>query len=236
MRPDLVESFAAEGALPAIADLLENGAAADDGLLAPFPATTGTSLPTLLTGAWPAEHGIVGDRFFRTGSPDFADFANWNDPGLIQADTLPQAAERAGKHVVSVGWEGISALDPAIERPGRRRADPYSQAGVVTNVDLLDQPANADGSASATTASICGRPMAGRRRRSRSARPRRPTSPSARSMRRDRIRTGTSRSTSTTQPTTLPRTTTAFWWRRTRMPPPVADLAAGRLGRRPGRR
>ena len=50
MRPDLVESFAAEGALPAMADLLENGAAADDGLLASFPATTGTNLPTLLSG------------------------------------------------------------------------------------------------------------------------------------------------------------------------------------------
>jgi predicted AlkP superfamily pyrophosphatase or phosphodiesterase len=51
MRPDLIESFATEGALPAMADLLENGAAADDGLLASFPATTGTNLPTLLSGA-----------------------------------------------------------------------------------------------------------------------------------------------------------------------------------------
>ena len=95
---------------------------ADGGLRAPFPATTGTSLATLLTGTWPAEHGVVGDRFFRTGSPDFADFATWADPGLIQADTLPQAAERAGKQVVSVGWEGVSGARSAAWRPGRRWA------------------------------------------------------------------------------------------------------------------
>jgi hypothetical protein len=144
MRPDLVEAFAAEGALPAIADMLETGAAAEGGLLGPFPATTGTSLPTLLTGTWSAEHGIVGDRFFRTGSPDFADYATWNDPGLIQADTLPQAAERAGKTVVSVGWEGISGLDPALAGPVVEGAEALSQAGVVTNVDLLAEPAAAE--------------------------------------------------------------------------------------------
>ena len=63
MRSDLVASFAAEGALPAMADLLAEGAVADGGLLAPFPATTGVDLATLLTGTWPAEHGVVGDRF-----------------------------------------------------------------------------------------------------------------------------------------------------------------------------
>jgi hypothetical protein len=144
MRPDLVESLAAEGALPAMAGLLAEGAVADGGLRASFPATTGVDLATLLTGTWPAEHGVVGDRFFRTGSPNFADFATWADPGLIQADTLPQAAERAGKQVVSVGWESVSALDPPIGGPVVAGPIPYSQSGVVTNIDLADQPANAE--------------------------------------------------------------------------------------------
>ena len=146
MRPDLVEAFAAEGALPAMADMLAEGAVADGGLLAPFPATTGTSTATLLTGTWPAEHGVVGDRFFRTGSPDFAEFATWADPGLIQADTLPQAAERAGKQVVSVGWESLSALDPPVGGPVVAGPVAYSQSGVVTNIDLAlaDEPANAE--------------------------------------------------------------------------------------------
>jgi predicted AlkP superfamily pyrophosphatase or phosphodiesterase len=117
MHPDLIDSFAAEGALPATADLMAEGAGADGGLRAPFPATTGADLATLLTGTWPAEHGVVGDRFFRTGSPDFAGFATWTDPGLIQVGTLPQAAERAGKQTVSVGWESVSALDPSIGGP-----------------------------------------------------------------------------------------------------------------------
>jgi 2',3'-cyclic-nucleotide 2'-phosphodiesterase (5'-nucleotidase family) len=144
MRPDLVESFAAEGALPAIAELMAEGAIADGGLRAPFPATAGVNQATLLTGTWPAEHGVVGDRFFRTGSPDFAEFATWTDPGLIQADTLPQVAERAGKQVVSVGWEGVSALDPPLGGPVVAAPVSYSQSGVVTNIALADQPATAD--------------------------------------------------------------------------------------------
>ncbi|HEX2281293.1 MAG TPA: alkaline phosphatase family protein, partial [Thermomicrobiales bacterium] len=144
MRPDLVEAFAAEGALPALADLRAAGAAADGGLLAPFPATPATSLATMLTGAWPAEHGVVGDRFFRTGTPDFADFATWTDPGLIQADTLPQAVERAGKQVVAIGWESVSALDLPLDGPVVAGPISYSQSGVVTTIDLEDQPASAE--------------------------------------------------------------------------------------------
>jgi 2',3'-cyclic-nucleotide 2'-phosphodiesterase (5'-nucleotidase family) len=144
MQSDLAASFAAEGALPALADMLAHGASGKDGLLPPFPATVGTDLATLLTGAWPAEHGVMADRFYRTGSPDFADWAAWTDPGLIQADTLPQAAERAGKQVVAVGWDGVAGLDPTLGGPVVGAAVPFSQAGVVTNVDLPDQPASAE--------------------------------------------------------------------------------------------
>jgi 2',3'-cyclic-nucleotide 2'-phosphodiesterase (5'-nucleotidase family) len=144
MRPDLVEAFAAEGALPAIADMTETGASGESGLIGPFPATMGTSLPTLLTGTWPAEHGIVGDRFFRTGSPNFADVADWDDAGLIQADTLPQAAERAGKTVVSVGMGGVSGLDQGLSGPVVGEAEALSQAGVVANFDVVEQTAEAE--------------------------------------------------------------------------------------------
>ncbi len=144
LRPDLVEAFVAEGALPAIADMMETGATAEGGLLDPFPATTGTSLPTLLTGTWPAEHGIVGDRFYRTGAPDFADVAIWDDAGLIQADTLPQAAERAGKTVVAVGWGGVAGLDPGLAGPVIGGAEALSQAGVVANYDVVEQTAVAE--------------------------------------------------------------------------------------------
>ena len=167
---DLVEAFAAEGALPALAAVMESGARTDGGLLAPFPALTGTSLPTLLTGTWPAEHGIVGERFYRTGSPDFAAWASWNDLGLIQADTLPQAAERAGKQVVAVGWDGLEGLDPALNGPVVGAPVPLSQAGVLVNFDLLPQPETAAASASVMDGSTCNRPAAGKVRRNPTAR------------------------------------------------------------------
>ena len=111
----------------------------------PFPATVGTNPATLLTGTWPAEHGIVADRFFRTGSPDFADFATWADRGSDPGrHVAPSQAERAGKQVVSVGWEGLSAPRPPLGGPVVAGPIPYSQAGVVTNIDLADQPANAE--------------------------------------------------------------------------------------------
>ena len=142
LEPDLVETFTGEGAMPAFSEMLERGTKGS--LRDAFPATIGTSLPTLLTGTWPAEHGVVGDRFYRTGSPEFADWARWDDPGLIQADTLPQAAARAGKSVVSIGWGGVLGLDPAIAGPVVGDAVPFSEAGLVTNRDLPDQPAVAE--------------------------------------------------------------------------------------------
>ncbi|MBA3449688.1 MAG: alkaline phosphatase family protein, partial [Chloroflexia bacterium] len=144
MRPDLVEAFAAEGALPAMASMVDSGETIDGGLVGPFPATTATSFPTLLTGTWPGEHGVVGDRFFRTGSPDFADFANAINPGLIQADTLPQAVERAGKTVVAVGWEGLSGLDPALDGPVVGGPVALSRASVVANYDLPERADNGE--------------------------------------------------------------------------------------------
>jgi 2',3'-cyclic-nucleotide 2'-phosphodiesterase (5'-nucleotidase family) len=142
MDHHLLDTFTAEGAVPALAAMQEDGAKGH--IVDAFPATTGTSLPTLLSGAWPAEHGVVGERFFRTGSPDFADWASWTDAGLVQADTLPQAAERAGKTVVSIGWQGVSGLDPAIAGPVVGDVIPFSEAGIITNTDLPDQPVTAE--------------------------------------------------------------------------------------------
>lgn len=130
MSPEAIDALAAEGALPALSDLLQG---AQGGLLSPFPTGTGTIQPTLLSGAWPAEHGVVGDVFYRTGSPDFAESANWSDPGLMQADTLPQAAERAGKSVVSIGWDGAAGFDPPLAGPVVGEAMPFSQAGLLTS-------------------------------------------------------------------------------------------------------
>ncbi|MDQ3226568.1 MAG: alkaline phosphatase family protein, partial [Chloroflexota bacterium] len=143
MRPDVVATFANDS-LPAIAAMMGDDASVGGELTGPFPGSSGTTLPTILTGTWPAEHGVVGDTFYRTGAPDFADFATSTDPGLIQADSLPQAAERAGKTVVAVNWEGVSGLDPGIAGPVVGEPVVMSQSGVLVNFDLTDQPSNAD--------------------------------------------------------------------------------------------
>lgn len=142
MDQDLIDAFTAEGALPAFSAMKEGGAAGN--LLAPFPATTGTILPTILTGAWPSEHGVVGDLFHRAGAEDFAEFARWDDAGIIQADTLPQAAERAGLQVAAVGWGGLLSLDPALNGPVVGEAVAYSRAGLLTTTALPNQPAAAE--------------------------------------------------------------------------------------------
>jgi 2',3'-cyclic-nucleotide 2'-phosphodiesterase (5'-nucleotidase family) len=70
-----------------------------------FPPNTGVGWYTLATGTWPGEHGSTNNTFHRTGE---ADFNNRTSLGasILQADTLQQAAERAGKKVASVEWVG----------------------------------------------------------------------------------------------------------------------------------
>src|SRR3712207_7446228 len=52
MRPDLVERYAAEGAMPAMAQLLREGVHGRNGVLPPMPTNTGAGWATLQTGAW----------------------------------------------------------------------------------------------------------------------------------------------------------------------------------------
>ena len=105
MRPDLMEQFAAEGAMPTYADLMAKGVRGDNGLTQAFPPNTGVGWYTLATGTYPGEHGSTNNTFYRTGE---ADFNNRTSLGasILQADTLQQAAERAGKKVASVEWVG----------------------------------------------------------------------------------------------------------------------------------
>lgn len=108
MSADLVTTFAAEGALPAFAALLAEGASAEGGLASPFPATPGTSLATLLTGTWPGQHGVVNEVFYRTGSPDFAESVTWDAPGLIDRRRMVRFHEKG--HIDS-GTREIAGVD-----------------------------------------------------------------------------------------------------------------------------
>ena len=106
LRQDLVESYADQGAMPAMAALLRSGAkAADGGLLTQAPPNTGAGWYSLATGAWPGVHGSTNNTFAINGAP-FANRTSAFDTGVVQAETLAQAAERGGKKVAQIEWAG----------------------------------------------------------------------------------------------------------------------------------
>src|SRR3990172_1788946 len=117
MRPDLVDRYAAEGAMPTMAQLMQAGLKGDNGLLQGFPPNTGVGWYTLATGAWPGEHGSTNNTFHRVGEANFNNRTSFAATGILQADTLPQSAERAGKTVVAVEWAGARNLVPALPGP-----------------------------------------------------------------------------------------------------------------------
>ena len=118
MRPDLVERYAASGAMPTFKRLLA-------------------------TGAWPSEHGSTNNTFHRTGEGNFNNRTSAFQTGILQADTLQQAAERAGKTVVSMEWVGSRTLVPALKGPVVDFRTFFSDRGVLVNYDLPGQPAGA---------------------------------------------------------------------------------------------
>jgi 2',3'-cyclic-nucleotide 2'-phosphodiesterase (5'-nucleotidase family) len=106
LRQDLVEDFAAQGLMPAMAGLLQSGAkASDNGLLTQAPPNTGAGWYSLATGAWPGVHGSTNNTFHINGAP-FTNRTAAFDAGVLQAETLAQAAERGGKKVAQIEWAG----------------------------------------------------------------------------------------------------------------------------------
>jgi 2',3'-cyclic-nucleotide 2'-phosphodiesterase (5'-nucleotidase family)/predicted AlkP superfamily phosphohydrolase/phosphomutase len=142
MRPDLVDQYAAQGLLPAMTGLMESGVRSDNGLQQGFPPNTGVGWYNLATGTWPSEHGSTNNTFHRVGD-HFWNATTFATPGVLQADTIMQAAERAGKTVVSVEWVGVSELNPPLQGPVVDFRTFYSDRGVLTNYDLPGQPAGA---------------------------------------------------------------------------------------------
>ncbi|MBI4278972.1 MAG: alkaline phosphatase family protein, partial [Armatimonadetes bacterium] len=133
MRQDLVERYAAEGATPAFRRLLEEGARAEGaGALPAFPPNTGVGWPTLATGAWPAVHGAVNNTFHEVGG-DFARSQRAFAPGVLQAETLAEAAERAGRRVVVFEWP--TGRYYPIKGPAVDYRTFFSRRGILTTFD-----------------------------------------------------------------------------------------------------
>ena len=143
MRPDLVDKYVGEGAMPTYAAMYAAGVKGANGLKQAFPPNTGVGWYTLATGTWPGEHGSTNNTFHRTGEGNFNDRTSLG-ASILQADTIQQAAERAGKKVASVEWVGSrthnlagptstsatssrpAACSPRRSTPPSRRAPPRS--------------------------------------------------------------------------------------------------------------
>ena len=131
MRPDFVEKFAAEGVMPTYQALMDAGATGDNGMVQAFPPNTGVGWYTMATGTYPSEHGSTNNTFFRAGDA-FNNRTSFSGAGVLQADTIANAAERAGKKVAQIDWvAGVGRQHPGPDRrlhqlllepwrPGRR--------------------------------------------------------------------------------------------------------------------
>ncbi|HXJ66913.1 MAG TPA: alkaline phosphatase family protein, partial [Actinomycetota bacterium] len=133
MRPDLMQTYAKQGAMPTYNQLMNNGVTGENGLLPAFPPNTGVGWYTLMTGTWPSEHGSTNNTYFRTGDA-FTARTSFSGAGSLQADTLAAAAERAGKTVAQVNWVG--GVSSAIAGPTVDFATFYSNRGVVVPADV----------------------------------------------------------------------------------------------------
>src|SRR5262249_51863766 len=58
------------------------------------------------TGTYPSEHGSTNNTFHRTGESNFNNSTSFSTAGILQADTIANAAERAGKKVAQIEWVG----------------------------------------------------------------------------------------------------------------------------------
>jgi 2',3'-cyclic-nucleotide 2'-phosphodiesterase (5'-nucleotidase family) len=143
MRQDLMERYASRGLMPTFRDLLKRGVAGKNGLLQAFPPNTGVGWHTLATGAWPSEHGSTNNTFHRTGD-SFTNRTSFATNGILQADTVAQAAERAGKTVVSVEWVGARNYRPTLQGPVVDFRSFFGARGIMLNFDLPGQPALAN--------------------------------------------------------------------------------------------
>ncbi len=112
--------------IPYLRTLVANGTYAE-GVVGIWPTVTYPSHTTLLTGVWPAQHGIYANLVF----DPFQHFSGawyWY-ASQIRVPTLWQAAHKAGLHTASVGWPvsvGATGVDYLIPEYWRGPNADYS--------------------------------------------------------------------------------------------------------------
>ena len=137
MRPDLMEKYVAQGAMPTYANLIAAGVKGSNGMVRAFPPNTGVGWYTMATGTYPGEHGSTNNTFFRGGDA-FSNRTSFSGAGVLQADTIAKAAERSGKKVAQIDWVGGASA--GINGPTVDFATFYNNRGVLVGAaDPVEQ-------------------------------------------------------------------------------------------------
>ncbi len=143
MRPDLMQSYAAAGLMPTYKELMAKGVRGVNGLVQAFPPNTGVGWYTLATGTYPGEHGSTNNTYHRTGEADFNNRTAAFTTGTLQADTVANAAERAGREVVAVEWAGARNFVPSLRGPVIDFRNFFSTRGVLAYPLVASEQAGA---------------------------------------------------------------------------------------------
>jgi len=102
MRPDYVTSADAHGAkIPQLRRLMKEGSYAE-GVVGVVPTVTYPSHTTLVTGAWPAKHGIFGNTTFDPLQKNYQGWYWYAED--IRVPTLWNLAAQAGRTTASIQW------------------------------------------------------------------------------------------------------------------------------------
>lgn len=102
LKPEYITQADAHGMkLPYLRTLLAKGTYAD-GVVGIWPTITYPSHTTLITGVWPAEHGILNNQVFDP-EQKFRGAWYWY-AAQIRVPTLWQVAHHAGLRTASIGW------------------------------------------------------------------------------------------------------------------------------------
>jgi predicted AlkP superfamily pyrophosphatase or phosphodiesterase len=137
LKPEYITQADAHGMkVPYLRTLIRDGAYAE-GVVGIWPTVTYPSHTTLITGVWPAEHGIYNNLEFDP-LQHYSSAWNWYAP-LIRVPTLWTAAHKAGLRTASVGWPvSVGAADVDYLIPEYwRSADPSGGSGTLNPQDRL---------------------------------------------------------------------------------------------------
>jgi 2',3'-cyclic-nucleotide 2'-phosphodiesterase (5'-nucleotidase family) len=140
MRPDLMRQYSDAGFMPTYAALRRAGVEGANGMVQAFPPNTGVGWYTMATGTYPSEHGSTNNTFHRTGDT-FSNRTSFSGAGVLQADTIANAAERAGLKVAQVEWVGGRLA--RINGPTVDFTNFFSTRGVLTAPSIPDESAGA---------------------------------------------------------------------------------------------